>query len=370
MPDFDIVELLKDSKNWDLITINNGFLDSDMDNEDNRVTIKEAMSTPDAPILFPKAISNIMKEAAEPLYLVTPLLSLVRLSKVRSMEFPAVNAIQAAEVPEGGEFPEQQLVFAKQAEGKVSKKGVKIAFTEEVIEDSQWDIFGMHVRAAARAMARLKEQIALARFTDAATTCFDNSDPLFPDTTGLDINGSANYSLALDDIIDMFAAIMAENHVATDIIMHPLAWAIFAKDPIIRSANVYGNAGAWASDSLKGSRGEYGRYAGPMGAVSSAVPFGLNVILSPFVNFTPKVTGGTPSPATTDVFVIDRNECGVLMVRDDMSTDEWNDLTRDVRYLKLKERYDIVILGDGEGIQVARDVYMVKNYDTGQSFLP
>ncbi len=33
-------------------------------------------------------------------------------------------------------------------EGKVSKKGVKLSFTEEVIADSLWDIVGLHVRAA------------------------------------------------------------------------------------------------------------------------------------------------------------------------------------------------------------------------------
>jgi hypothetical protein len=361
----DINELLKDPQAWYHVTVNNGFAEDGGD----QVTILEAMSTPDAPILFPKAVSNVMKEAAEPLYLVTPLLSLVRLNKVRSMEFPAVNAIQAAEIPEGQEYPEQQLVFAKQAEGKVSKKGVKIAFTDEIIDDSQWDVFGMHVRAASRAMARLKEQIALARFSEAATTCFDNTDPAFPDTTGLDINGTANYSLSLDDVIDMFAAIMAENHVATDMIMHPLAWAIFAKDPIIRTFNVIGNASVYAAN-LKGVRGEYGNYTGAASALNQTAPFGINVIVSPFVSFTPKVTGATPSVAMTDIFVIDRNECGVLMVRDEMSTEEFDDPTRDIRYLKLKERYDIVILGDGEGIQVARDVNLVKNYDTGNSFLP
>jgi hypothetical protein len=61
------------------------------------------------------------------------------------LEFPAVNAIQAAEIPEGQEYPEQALAFAKQIEGKVSKKGVKLSFTEEVIADSLWDIVGLQV---------------------------------------------------------------------------------------------------------------------------------------------------------------------------------------------------------------------------------
>ncbi len=52
-----------------------------------------------------------------------------------------------------------------------------------------------------------------------------------------------------------------------------------------------------------------------------------------------------------------------MLVKDDLSTDEWNDPTRDIRSLKLKERYDIVMLGDGEGITVAKNVNLARNYE-------
>jgi hypothetical protein len=164
--------------------------------------------------------------------LVTPLLSVVRLGKGRSLEFPAVNAIQAAEIPEGQEYPEQALAFAKQIEGKVSKKGVKLSFTEEVIADSLWDIVGLHVRAAGRAMARLKEQIALSRFKDAATVVFDNDSGSYDDTTGRDITGAFNDTVTWDDVVDMAAVLMAEKHVPTDFILHPLMWSVFLKNSI------------------------------------------------------------------------------------------------------------------------------------------
>jgi hypothetical protein len=87
---------------------------------------------------------------------------------------------------------------------------------------------------------------------------------------------------------------------------------------------------------------------------------GINVLVSPFVSFTAK-SGATP--AKSDVFLIDRNEIGVNLVKDDMSTDEWNDPTRDIRSLKMKERYDIITLGDGEGITVAKNVSLARNYE-------
>ena len=338
-----INELLESYDAWETALTEDGYI-----NDDTRVTIREAFSSPDAPILFPKVISRTLKEAAEPTYLVTPLLSTVRLGKGRSLEFPAVNAIQAAEIPEGQEYPEQALAFAKQIEGKVSKKGVKVAFTEEVIADSLWDIVGLHVRAAGRAMARLKEQIALGRFADAATVVYDNDDGAVDDTTGLGSDGTANGTLVWDDVIDLAAVLMAENHVPTDFIIHPLMWAMFLKDSVFHMEGS-NYPGAWNYNARSKE-----------GTLQNTAPLGLNVLVSPFVSFTAK-DGATP--AKSDVFLIDRNEVGVLLVKDDMSTDEWNDSTRDIRYMKLKERYDIVMLGDGEGITVAKNVSLARNYE-------
>ncbi len=340
-----IQELLSGLPAWETVLTEDGHID-----ENNRVTIKEAFASPDAAALFPKVISRTLREAAEPQLLVTPLLSTVRLGKGRSLEFPAVNAIQAAEIPEGQEYPEQALAFAKQIEGKVSKKGVKLSFTEEVIADSLWDIVGLHVRAAGRAMARLKEQIALSRFKDAATIVFDNDSGSYDDTTGRGIDGEFNDTLHWDDVIDMAAVLMAENHIPTDFILHPLMWSVFLKDAIFHTGG-----SAAAVNTSWGYRPD-----SPSGALNSTAPMGLNVIVTPFVSFTAK-SGATP--AKSDVFLIDRNEVGTLLVKDEMSTDQFDDPTRDIRQMKMKERYDIVMLGDGEGITVAKNVNLARNYE-------
>jgi len=343
----NIQEMLEKNINaWETALKEDGYLG---DEDDTRVTIKEAFGTPDASILFPKVISRTLKEAAEPEYLVTPLLNTVRLTQGRSLEFPAVNALQAAEIPEGQEYPEQTLAFARQAEGKVSKKGVKVAFTQEVLTDSLWDILGMHVRAAGRAMARLKEQIALGRFRDAATIVFDNDDTVtYRATSGVGATGVANKSITWEDILDLAVSLHAESHVPTDFIIHPLMWAVFLK---ASPFNQPGGAPTLGWNQNLGSKG---------GVLNSTAPFGINVIVSPFVSFT-AASGATP--AKSDIFLIDRNEIGTILVKDDLSTDEWNDQTRDIRYLKMKERYDIVMLGDGEGITVAKNVALTASKD-------
>jgi hypothetical protein len=316
--------------------------------EDAKITISEAFTSPDAPLLFPKVVSKTLREAAEPEYVISPLFSLVRLGRARSFEFPAVNAIQADEIAETQEYPEQALAFINQREGKVSKKGVKIAFSEEVIADSMWDIVGLHVRAAGRAMARLKEQIALGRLRDAAddNVAFDNDDNAFPSTSGLGDDGQPNGSYTWEDLIDQAAILMAKDKVPTDFIVHPLAWAIFLKGTFLdfRTVSAVGNL----------------RLGSKEGVYSSTAPLGINTIVTPFVRFVP---GDDDTAAKTDVYMIDRNEIGAYMVRDDLSVDDWNDQTRDIRLLKMKERYDFVVYGDAEGVSLAKNVSVVKSHE-------
>ena len=156
-------------------------------------------------------------------------------------------------------------------------------------------------------MARLKEQIALSRFKDAATIVFDNDDAGYDDTTGRGIDGAFNSTITWDDVVDMSAVLMAENHIPTDFILHPLMWSVFLKDSIFHM-----NGAASAVNTSWGYRPQ-----SKDGVLNATAPMGMNVIVSPFVSFTAK-SGATA--AKSDLFLIDRNEVGSLLVKDDMST--------------------------------------------------
>lgn len=328
-------EALEKLEGWTKAFNENGAID-----EKTKVTIKEAFFTADAPILFPKVMANVLREAAEPEYTISSLFDVVR-TDGRVVEFPAVNSIQAAEIPEGQEYPEQQLAFAKQSEGKVSKKGVKINFTEEVVQDSQWDIVGLHIRAAGRAMARLKEQIAVDRFTASGFTKFDNVGPE-ANTTGLGAAGTANNTLSWDDVMDMAAQMHSVFRSPTDLLMNHLAWPLFAKS--------YGLNGMHDLTRMQPASIP----ANERAAYAATAPLGLNVLLSRFVKLAANVT---------DVYLIDRNEIGANLVREEMSTEEFDDPSRDIRALKMRERYDLVVYGDGEGIVIAKNVAVATSYE-------
>jgi hypothetical protein len=127
-------------------------------------------------------------------------------------------------------------------------------------------------------------------------------------------------------------------------------WSVFLKDAIFHtggSAAAVNTSWGYRPDSKEG-------------ALNNTAPMGLNVIVSPFVSFTAKTSSAA---AKSDLFLIDRNEVGTLLVKEDMSTDQFDDPSRDIRAMKMKERYDIVMLGDGEGISVAKNVRLARNYE-------
>jgi len=73
------------------------------------------------------------------------------------------------------------------------------------------------------------------------------------------------------------------------------------------------------------------------------VPF--RIIVSPFVPYDPR-------RKLTDIYMFDSNELGVLVVDEDLTTEEFDDPRVDIRKIKLRERYAIGILNEGQGIAV------------------
>lgn len=313
-----------------------------------RVSVSEALTTADANILLPKVISTVVTEAATPLNLVSQYFQKVKLNEGRSMEFIHFGAIRAFEVQEGQEYPNQALNLTKQGVGsvdvKVKKYGLKVQITDEMISDSQWDVIGLHLRAAGRAMAQKKEEICFKEFNEHGHVVFDAL--LFPAGTdghpsGRGFDGNLNSTLAADDLVDMAVTIMAAGFTPTDIIMHPLCWSLFAKNAMLEGSSVAAFG--------QGTAGSDPRAFGTSNAL------GMNVVFSPFVGF-------NQVDKTFDFYIIDRNNIGVILVKDEISTEQFDDPTRDIQTLKLKERYGVGVLNGGLGIAVARNIAFKKTY--------
>ena len=337
--------------------------------KENKVTVKEALTTADANILIPKTIEIVMLDAAEPEYLASQFLRKVNLGEGRSMEFINFGAIRAFEIGEGQEYPEQTLDMVKfggaTTEVKVKKYGLKVKITDEMIEDSQWDVIGMHLEAAGRAMARKREEVIFADFSKHGHVIFDadnggewttvnGSDVYTPNETGLactgrGFDGNYNGTLSAQDFIDMCTSIMASGYTPTDVLMHPLCYSLFAANDALMGLMgqpAFGGAGGAHSIDL----------SIPAKGQSYSLPVqGLSLHFSPYVPF-------DEVNKKFDFYVIDRNNVGVLLVKDTMSTEQFDDPTRDIQALKVKERYGVGILNGGYAIAVAKNIRFAKTW--------
>lgn len=215
-----------------------------------------------------------------------------------------------------------------------------------MIDESQWDVIGMHLEAGGRALARLKEQNAFREFSRHGHVVFDGEmfkkgDEGYP--TGRGFNGELNGTLTEEDMMDMAVSIMSAGFQPTTIIMHPLCWSLFAKNAMIESAS-------------KAAFGQGTSNKDPRDFETSNA-LGLKVEFSPFVPF-------NQEERTFDFYIIDENNVGVIVVKDDISTEQFEEPARDIQNLKIKERYGLGILNGGLGIAVARNIAFKKTYPT------
>lgn len=379
---------IKDAKQLEFIWRNNGQFQ-----EGQKVKLLDALSVPNAPMLMPKVISNIVKEAQEPLLVGASLLSRINYSYGQTITFPAVGALVAADIAEGMEYPERSLQMGgSTVTASIGKSGLAVKVTDEMIRYSQFDVIGMHLRAAGRALARHKEVKIFKHIRSMGVPVFDNVSPtqsLKGVTTGRDLTGAGNGSVTMDDIFDAYAQIITQGFFPNTLLMHPLTWTMFVKDATLRSF-VLGNGGGsffaswtgnpagrapWDNSSQGGlglSGGQTivpgssttGEQPSPLASYPQTINSGpqlpgymnipFRVVVSPFVPYDPR-------RKLTDIYMFDSSELGVLIVDEDVTTEEFDDPRVDIKKIKLRERYGIGILNEGKAIATLRNVKVVPN---------
>jgi len=377
---FSDMKLQEKYENTEKIWSNNGFENQadqyDPTKKDQKIGFKElcdALSTPDASILIGKVVSNIVKEAIEPLLVGTSLLHTIRFSAGQQITFPAAGAFTAEDIPEGGEYPERKLEVAGTVTAFIGKSGVKVRITDEMLRYSQYDVMSMHIRAAGRALARHKETKIFNMINNEGAVVFDNNVAT-KQTSGRASDGTGNGTITLDDLLVMYSKIVANGFVPNAILMSPLGWLLFARDPILRAFG-FANGGPMFGP-MQGQPGlakswyQGGINVGPVATapyaattytnVPSMFPSPLRVIVSPFLSYT-AASGATA--AKTNIVMADTNELGIIVIDEDVTNEEWDDPNRDIRTIKFRERYGLGILNEGKAIAVAKNISIKKAYD-------
>lgn len=385
---------IQDSHQLAAVIRNNGRIPQLQDKEDVRLTVQDAVSSKEIAPLLKDALTEILIEAGDPTLVLTGLLDRVDWDGAGQQVYhmPAIGTFSVERVGEGEEYPEKTLnIGGATVTATIDKWGIKLGFTDEAIKYSRWDLIGLHVREAGRAFASRKEFEVSRHITGMATTVFDNSDPTMSIkgvTTGRGATGVGNGTMTIDDMFDMFAQILMTGYTPDTLIMHPMTWIMFVKDPELRTfALASGNQtvfGGWTGSAVNhsgipapkrtiagghplatlgtpqnGNRNpvigdfEVGLQSAPM--LPAGLPFSLRIIVTPYMAM-------DPAARTTDIIMCDSRVLGALIVEEDLTQVGWSDVSVDIQYMKFRERYGIIIYEEGNGVAVAKNIKVDQNH--------
>lgn len=339
--------------------------------EQKAAGMEDTQFSTDQPLLIPRVMTEYVREAVEPALTLTPLLTRVNYSAGTHIVFPATSAIgPAADIPEGGEYPKRRLEWAGTVTATIGKSGIAAQFTEEMIRYSQWDVMGMTLRGCGNALARWKEAKAANLLLATATTDFNN-DGGTP-TTGRASSGAANGTFILDDLLTMYGNAINQGWTPDLLIMHPMAWMIFMRDPTMRNYVFQHGGSLWQTPTGKPAGAEQWKGGGFLNdprhytdpnqisqmytPVPVQFPFAtFRVVVSPFIGY-------DATNHLTDIYVADSRDMGYLIVDEEVATEEWNDVSHDIRYVKFRERYAMAAPFDTR-VRVAENVVIAQAYD-------
>lgn len=337
-------------------------------------SLRDNTST-DHPLLIPRALSYMAREAMEPMLTITPLLQRINYTHGTTIRFPAIStSMTASEMGEGEEYPEGTFELAGQVEAHIGKQGIAYKVTEETIRYSLFDVISILNRSAGRAMARLKEQKAVSLITaDYSNAIFDNQSSSVKTTTGRDALGAYNGTLTLDDLFYAYATMVNRGFMPNMMIMHPFAWQIFAQEGISRAfgwehgmaelmwRTAQGKLGSvpnWRAGGL--NQNSYPtnvqNIAGTFTNVPSPFPLPFQIIVSPYMPY-------SATTSRTDIVFCDSQELGLLIVDEELTSDEWTDPARDIKKVKMRERYGMAMVNDGKGIGLMKNIKIARSFD-------
>jgi hypothetical protein len=330
------------------------------------VSINEALNTSDVSVVFPRVISQVLQEPKEPnLFLQNVVADTIKLANDSPLliEFPTVGALQAFNMAEGQEYTAQTLSFQQHMTSiRIGKIGVAASLTEEIVNQSMWNLIELHMRLMSNAIDRRVETILYKAMTERAQIVFNNesTDTQYR-TTGKAVSSTTvawNGSFSYNDLVKMCGVLLQNRYEGTHFLAHPLMWPIFAQDPILRAQFYHGGqlgAGIWTRM--------------PAYDQTANFPFGITYVPYYALPFTENTTfSGTAAgstlgsaPVVSDVYLIDRKNSLFMATRGDTQMDQMDNWYRDATMLKAKKYVGVSAKDQGRGMVVAKNIRVVVN---------
>lgn len=349
------------------------------DESDEVVTVKDSLSIPNNGVLIKRAIEELIIAPSMPDLIGEQLIrTTYMLNSPSSITFRTLGAVTAVdfEIAEGAEYPEVGVGMAGSSSMQLTfaKFGCKFKISEELLQQSNWNLIGYQVQQVVNAMRRFRDRKIFEVLFMRGTVVFDNLNPnasLIGRTSGRDSTGAGNGSLTNEDLIDMYATVTRKGYTPTVILCHPLHWAVFAKDPVIRESGMLkGDLGQWikksyndpeskAPDNLMSDISRSSTQINPKDAhllptYNPLASSGLSIVTSPLVYIDDTQRVG-------DIIMLDPNNSAMLAIGEMLNITEWDEERNDLKVIKFKERWALSVVDNGEGIAVARGISLDAN---------
>ena len=372
-------------------SLRSAFRTGGLDTEGNPMTISDSLATPDSHLALERVTLEIIEESKEPNLIGHLLLDQMVSNDPSHMTQVNIHmlgslASEDFRVGERGEYTEVGFNVGQQniISAIYGKYGCKISITEEMMQASQWNLIDQWLRKVVQAMARYKEKKIFNEFIKMGVTVFDNVNPqnsINGRTTGRNIYGKGNGSMTTDNLIDMYSYLLTQGYTPNYIIAHPLQWAMFARDPILREAGVatgnieqwltskvtkndpYKAIAEWNSPLRKGNgkrqeMTEQERYLldtqPPIIPVNSGPLNGLKILVSDLVPY-------DAEKRTADLIMVDTRNTGVLVTSETLKMDSWDSKETDLTMFKLREKYAIALYDQGKAVAIAKNISLEPN---------
>jgi len=342
-------------------------------------SMEDAITPQDVPLALTESITRVVERAAQPLLVAQSLMTNMPMDRETTYEPVMTSGLigAASRVSPQGEPNSATIAFESTAGVKTEKWGLRLQFTEEVIEYSKWPIVQWILDEASREMARAKEVdiwwkvIRWSRchiYGGATPPTGLNLTPIARRVRGRDIAGALNGTMTLDDLFEMVAYMLTESVMPDMLIMNPWAWKIFATSPELRTFAML-NGGTlfkapqgnvqianWGQRGFATPNPELPYNATLYADIPSLFPQPLQIIVSPFIPY-------NATSQTTTLIMVVRDQVGIYLDGGPVQTREWEDPLHSIRDMMLLEFWNVSPKNNGRYIVSAVDISTAKGYD-------
>lgn len=366
------------------------------------VKMSDALSIQNAAFMIPRVLTQMVQEGVEPFLIGTSLLQQIPYQPGMMAFYPAMDVLVAREVGDGQALPTFQINVAggTMLGLSVQRHGLALRVNQRFIEQSSYPWISYWMRLAGYALARHKEERIFNFIGSIGTVAFDNSvaarqpssqrQPVFGHTKGRNIKGQFNGSMTLDDIFDMYSLTMMQGFIADTLLVHPMTYLMWVKDPVMREFAIQAGGGSffgsWTGNAAArgyqglynfqglgqglGQTGQFTQGALTGGTVSTpqglpqnqtsapvipnylGIPF--RIVVSPFVRYSPQTK-------TTDIKMFDSRNLGALIVGKQPTVLEWDEKLYNMHNIGIEEEYGFAMLNEGQAVSVAKNVRVTAN---------